>query len=466
MSEMVLNIIGRQDDSRAGANRHAAGGTGTERSGRVRVSEDRPERNTDEAAAEAAGEFPHLLDSLIERHNPSLQTDHFARQVLQANQRALANQRITEDDLRVMDDATRGEGSGPDHGNSTGRTGAVAIERAEMGKGAMAFLYRPNSAEVARALQANAERASGAGADPLKNESASAGKGDHGDRPASSRSSSGSTPEAPAGGRPLADVVHATTSGKVPATPASTPALSAAAVQRAAAPVPVQKAGGTKSSLAAARLTKTVPAPASVQARPRQTSQQGSDTGAGEHGLDSRGQGKPIEMTAIKAKAESSDGLSPAARRKTVENVERVLLSNLKEGQSTVRLQLSPPHLGKLLIEMNMENSRLAIRFEAENPQVRALLQDSAARLSNLLGEQGVSLDRLEVVLSETASDGPGFEQELDAHSEPSESSGDSVSDRSPEADGEGATIGEAEQALPGSAQERSMSAGKLDVRA
>ncbi len=466
MSEMVLDLVGRQADSRVGVGRHAAGGTGAERSGRLRSPEDPPERNADEAAAEATGEFPRLLDLLIERHNPSFQNDDFARQVQQANQRALANQRITEDDLRVMDDATRGEDSRPDRANGTRRPGAVAIERAELGKGGMAFFYRPTSAEAARALQANAERASGSGADLGKSDPGLERNGDRGERPAQSRSNSGPPPDVIADGRSPIDAVQAKTTGRLPATPAFSAALSSAAVRRAAVPAPVQKTGGTKSSPEATRLARTLPAPASTQPPARPAGQQGQDTSAGEHGLDSRDAGKPIETSALKGKTESADGLSSAERRKTVEHVERALLSNLKEGRSVVRLQLSPPHLGKLLIEMKMENSRLSIRFEAENTQVRALLQDSAALLSNLLDEQGVAIDRYEVVLSDKDTDASGFEQALDAHREPSESTGDSPNDRSTATHGEGSAIGEGEETGSESAEERSIPVGKLDVRA
>ena len=259
MSEMVLNLAGRQADSRVGAGRHAAEGTGSERSERVRSPGDRPERNADEATADGTGEFPRLLDLLIERHNPSLQTDHFARQVLQANQRALANQRITDDDLRVMDDATRGEDSGLERGSEKGRASAVAIERAEMGKSGMAFFYRPNSADAARLLQANAERASGPGADPGKSDPGLERNADRGERPAPSRSTSGPAPEVIADGRSLADVVQAKTTGRMPAMPAFSAALNSAAVRRTAVPGPVPKTGGTKSSPEAARLARTLP---------------------------------------------------------------------------------------------------------------------------------------------------------------------------------------------------------------
>lgn len=462
MSEMVLNLAGRPADSRI--SRHAAGSAESEKSERIRPSGERSERNADEASSEISGEFPRLLDLLIERHNPGLQTDDYARQVQQANQRALANQRITDDDLRVMDDAARGEGTPPDPKNPAGRSGAVVIERAEMGKGSMAFLYRPNSAEVARALQATAERAAGPGADSGKSDPGSKPNGDRGQGPTPSHSNTGTAPEASADGRAPADVVQPKTTSKMP--PVFSAALNSAATKRPVAPALAQKAGESKSSPAAARLAKTLATPAAAQPVTRPAGQQGQDTNAGEHGLDSRDAGKQIETTAPKGKAESADGLSSGERRKTVEHVERALLSNLKEGRSVVRLQLSPPHLGKLLIEMKIENSRLSIRFEAENTQVRALLQDSAALLSNLLDEQGVAIDRYEVVLSDKDSDASGFDEALDAHREPTESTGDSSNDRSTATHGEGSAIGEGEETGSESAEERSIPVGKLDVRA
>ncbi len=117
-------------------------------------------------------------------------------------------------------------------------------------------------------------------------------------------------------------------------------------------------------------------------------------------------------------------------------------------------------------IEMRMENDTLRIRFEAERPEVGELLKNNSAALSNALAEQGISVERYEVVLSEAASEPDEFGQHLEGHDGPQDSSSEpdarraaEGSDESDRSDGEVEQV-EEEGAPAGGAERR------LDIKA
>ena len=62
-----------------------------------------------------------------------------------------------------------------------------------------------------------------------------------------------------------------------------------------------------------------------------------------------------------------------------------------------IRLQLKPPELGALKVEMDMKDNILKIGIITENSSVKELLFSSAHELREALVEQGVRLDRLDI---------------------------------------------------------------------
>ena len=115
---------------------------------------------------------------------------------------------------------------------------------------------------------------------------------------------------------------------------------------------------------------------------------------------------------------------------------------------------------------MRMENDTLRITFEAERPEVGELLKNNAAALSKALTEQGISVERYEVVLSEPAVESDEFGQHLDAHGGLEDSSAES--DARPASEGsEGSDRIEREE---GQVEEEGAPAGgakrRLDIKA
>lgn len=59
---------------------------------------------------------------------------------------------------------------------------------------------------------------------------------------------------------------------------------------------------------------------------------------------------------------------------------------------NTAELQLDPPELGPLQVKVTIHHDQASVSFVSANPQVREALDQSANRLRELLGQQGVNL--------------------------------------------------------------------------
>ena len=105
--------------------------------------EELPEERQDHESRD----FDSLLGMVIGVRDANHQTAEFVRKVALANRRAIANQRLTEDDLRVMDDAAQKNSTDPQRGPGHSRLSAVAVQRGQRGQGSLSYLYRPAEAE-------------------------------------------------------------------------------------------------------------------------------------------------------------------------------------------------------------------------------------------------------------------------------------------------------------------------------
>ncbi|MBC9783418.1 flagellar hook-length control protein FliK [Heliobacterium chlorum] len=79
--------------------------------------------------------------------------------------------------------------------------------------------------------------------------------------------------------------------------------------------------------------------------------------------------------------------------RQMVENTQ--LLK--KSGGSELKIQLKPEVLGKMQLSLSIDSGIVSVRFSAENPQVRQMLESNLPELKHSLEEQGLKFDRIEV---------------------------------------------------------------------
>ncbi len=434
---------------------------------KVERAPDRPARAIDREDTDAIGQdFENLLKRVAGLRDSESYTDDFARQVAEANRHAAANQRITEDDLRVPDEQQRSSERSAFSRQDPSRASAVASRRGELGKGALGYLYRPLNAarngprgEVAAGSSSNENPANSRG--PSGHSADAGGRVPRGsvDPIDSERNqSSQKIPEAPGAPAKASGVADARASAGALAETAAR-----STVRRANAPSGHRNTqGGERTGQPAPLQARQSIVQRSSEPDPQSQSRQETDLGA-------RDMKKPFETpprTDSASKAKHTEPLGREIQQKTLNEVQRVLLANRSERHSRVRLQLSPPELGKLIIEMRMENDTLRIRFEAERPEVGALLKNNSTALSNALAEQGISVERYEVVLSEPANESDDFGQHLDAHGGPENSSSDP--DARPAAEGneesermEGEEVQAEEEGAPADGAKR-----RLDIKA
>ncbi len=392
----------------------------------VASAPDQPARAIEVEDIGAVGQdFENLLRQVAGLRDSEAYADDFTRQIAEANRRAAANQRITEDDLRVPDEQQRSGERRASSQQDPSQASAVAIRRGALGKGELGHLYRPLSAvgngprgEVAAGSSSDENFANSRG---LSGRSADAG----GRAPRGSVEPVDSERNQSSQKIPEALGAHAKASGGADAR-----AL-AAALAETAARSSVRRANAppsNRNTLGSERTARPVE-PQARQSIVRQSRESGSQSQSRqESDLDARDMKKPFEVqsrTDSASKAKGAEPLGKEIRQQTLNDVQRVVLDHRGERHSRVRLQLSPPELGKLTIEMRMENNTLRIRFEAERPEVGALLKNNSAALSNALAEQGISVERYEVVLSESASESGDFGKQLDAHGGLEDSSSD-----------------------------------------
>jgi hypothetical protein len=104
------------------------------------------------------------------------------------------------------------------------------------------------------------------------------------------------------------------------------------------------------------------------------------------------------------AAGEVSESERPAARNflpgYLVEQVGRQIARSLLAGKRIVRLQLRPPELGAVKVEMDIKENVLRLGMITENSSVKELLLSNAHELRDALVEQGVKLERLDVQIN------------------------------------------------------------------
>ncbi len=79
----------------------------------------------------------------------------------------------------------------------------------------------------------------------------------------------------------------------------------------------------------------------------------------------------------------------------------RSLRMQAGERQSSARLLLRPPELGRVIVDVRMDGDTIQIDVQAETEEGRQLLSERAAQLRLALEDAGVVLDRLNVVMSD-----------------------------------------------------------------
>lgn len=80
--------------------------------------------------------------------------------------------------------------------------------------------------------------------------------------------------------------------------------------------------------------------------------------------------------------------------------VSRQIIRSFQDGLNEIRLQLKPPHLGRLQIHLKNDNDGLKVSILAENDKTQKLLKIHTSELKAALLEQGIRLEKIDVQIS------------------------------------------------------------------
>lgn len=83
-----------------------------------------------------------------------------------------------------------------------------------------------------------------------------------------------------------------------------------------------------------------------------------------------------------------------------IDQVGKQISRSILRGERVIRLQLKPPELGALRIQMDIKDNILKLGMVAENSSVKQLLLSNAHELRQALVDQGVKLERLDVQIN------------------------------------------------------------------
>ena len=83
-----------------------------------------------------------------------------------------------------------------------------------------------------------------------------------------------------------------------------------------------------------------------------------------------------------------------------IDQVGKQISRSILRGEKVIRLQLKPPDLGVLKVEVDIKGNILKLGMIAENSSIKELLLSNVHELREALVEQGVKLDRLDIQIN------------------------------------------------------------------
>ncbi len=99
-----------------------------------------------------------------------------------------------------------------------------------------------------------------------------------------------------------------------------------------------------------------------------------------------------------------------------VESAARVLSASNRSGRHQVTLQLDPPELGQIRVDVRMHRQVMTLRVDAENRGVAQLIESRLPELRDALAGHGIRVDRSEVFVRSTSSADSGTTQQDHSH--------------------------------------------------
>ncbi len=106
------------------------------------------------------------------------------------------------------------------------------------------------------------------------------------------------------------------------------------------------------------------------------------------------------------AERPSRTALTEAQQARLVQRVAKAFDVAQGRGETTIRLRLSPPQLGSLRLEVQMESGALTARLEVETHSAREALVDNLHALRQRLADHNIRIENFDVSLTDRQSGG------------------------------------------------------------
>ncbi len=83
-----------------------------------------------------------------------------------------------------------------------------------------------------------------------------------------------------------------------------------------------------------------------------------------------------------------------------LDQVSRQILRAFQNNDNEIKLQLKPPHLGRLQMSIESTNNGFKVGIITENPATREMLLSHISELRSILMDQGLHLEKIDVQIS------------------------------------------------------------------
>ena len=94
-----------------------------------------------------------------------------------------------------------------------------------------------------------------------------------------------------------------------------------------------------------------------------------------------------------------------------MDQIEESAAQMLKKGPGRIVITLEPPNLGTLNLDVKVHNDMVRLVLIADNHEVKQVLQSNLDQLKTALQDQGLNMDRFDVLVHQRSSENPGFHQ-------------------------------------------------------
>lgn len=116
---------------------------------------------------------------------------------------------------------------------------------------------------------------------------------------------------------------------------------------------------------------------------------------------------KPGQASRFVSSDQASSGSSSSVEKSPFDELVRSMRLQTGTRYSSARIQMTPPELGRIQVDIRVVGDRTRIEIRTENPAAKKLLERRGAELAAALERQGIVLDAFEVLSEARDTDAP-----------------------------------------------------------